>query len=160
MKHGARDSSTPHKLPSESIMGSKIAGQPNSKPGPKCFHCHGQEHIARDCPLKGRSAPMESRGRGKGNGESNRTTTMSGLVAETMPTGNTARIKSDKVEQLRAALREAELEETLEKVMPLSITMYGIETDVGGSLILGPTILANVTMRECLLKPCLTLDHQ
>ena len=42
-----------------------------SRGGPRCYHCRGQGHIARNCPMKGRAAPFESQGRGGRHRESN-----------------------------------------------------------------------------------------
>ena len=91
----------------------------SARGGPKCYYCRGHGHIAKNCPVKGRAAPTESRGRGAGNGTgSPRTTIMNHLVADGNCTTN------DRVEELRRALREAELEASISS---LTTTIHGVE---------------------------------
>ena len=35
--------------------------------GPRCYHCQGQGHIAKNCPVKGCVMPVVSRGHGGGS---------------------------------------------------------------------------------------------
>ena len=115
-----------------------------SRGGPRCYHCCGQGHIARNCPVKGRAAPFESQGRGGRHRESNRATTMNSLVAEPTPESETAKSKSDRVRELRAALQEAELEESFETT---TTTMHGVELDEKEeTTLLGATITAEVVI--------------
>ena len=103
--------------------------------GPKCYYCRGQEHITKNCPVKGRAVPVESLGWRGGNVGSPRTTTLKSLVA-----GGDS-MSSTWVEELRHTLCEAQLENKI-------ATIYGVvpDRDERDVTILGPTPTVDITI--------------
>ena len=104
-----------------------------TRSGPKCYSCRGHGHIAKNCPVKGRAAPTESPGNRRA------TTTSSLHVTAGQDHGSSAR-----VEELRCALREAELEEAISTV---STIIHSVEPDEKKeTLTLGPTLTTDPTI--------------
>ena len=119
----------------------------------RCFVCQGVGHLARNCPFRGRSAPMEARGMSQ-------VSTRSG--PNRPPSATTANLQEDsivgtqqntpnKVERLRQELQAAELEESLQNA---SVTTHGLSqgpspdgSDKGG-VQFGPTVTAEILIEE------------
>ena len=103
----------------------------------RCYHCHGVGHIARNCPLRSWSEPVEAPGR-QGVGSSRSSKKVATLVADQDQLGK-PKISQQRrrVEDLRRELKEAELEESIADV---SATMHVINADHNHESTLGPTL--------------------
>ena len=117
----------------------------------RCFVCQGVGHLARSCPFKGRSAPVEARGTNQTSARSgpNRTAnTTTANLQEDSAAATQSNILS-KVDRLRQELKAAELEESLQKA---SVTTHGItqETPLNGcddtTVQLGPKLTTEILL--------------
>ncbi len=113
------------------------------KAGLRCFHCRGTGHFARNCPQRGRAAPVESHGRVGGEGGRNPSRKVAAIVVnEESQGGSEQRSKREKVAKLRQALQEAEVDESLSEAVT---TMRVLKTGGGKTdPPLGPTLTADV----------------
>ena len=119
----------------------------------RCFVCQGVGHLARNCPFRGRSAPMEARGMSQ-------VSTRSG--PNRPPSATTANLQEDsivgtqqnipsKVERLRQELQAAELEESLQNA---SVTTHGLSQGPSpdgsnkGGVQFGPTVTAEILIEH------------
>ena len=107
----------------------------------KCYHCGSTNHILRDCPLKGRSAPREATGNSR-----------SVSSAQTrVVTATTAGDKS----------RETTSEENLQDCLGHTIdqvvaTLHGVKAQqVMPSVVLGPTLTSEVSLEGVPVKALL-----
>ena len=93
-------------------------------------------HLSRNCPVPGRAVSVESHGEGS---KGNETKKMATIVPERM-----LKEKQDKVAELHQALKQAEIEETLDEA---GTTMYVLSPDEGNEKVavtLGPTLTSEV----------------
>ena len=117
----------------------------------QCFVCQGVGDLARSCPFKGRSAPVEARGMNQTSARSgpNRiANTTTANLQEDSVAATQSNILS-KVDKLRQQLKAAELEESLQKA---SVTTHGItqETLLNGcddtTVQLGPKLTTEILL--------------
>ena len=54
------------KLSNQHGPGASSEERSRDKAGIRCYHCHGTAHFQKNCPMRGRAAPEESRGRNSG----------------------------------------------------------------------------------------------
>ena len=76
------------------------------KTGNRCYHSHGTGHFQKNCPLRGRAAPEESRGRNSGAGQKDTQRRVAALVADP---DRDHQQKQERVMELWRALQEAEV---------------------------------------------------
>ena len=117
--------------------------QPRGKPGLRCYHCHGTGHFAKNCPMRGRGAPIESRGRNTGAGDRDTPKKVATIVVSDDTRKETELMrKQETVAELRRALQEAEVEESLSEVVA---TMRVLKTgESKNEATLGPTLATEV----------------
>ena len=116
----------------------------------QCFVCQGVGHLARSCPFKGRSAPVEARGKDQTSAQSgpNRIANTTANLQEDSAAATQSNILS-KVDRLRQELKAAELKESLPKA---SVTTHGItqETPPNGcddtTVQLGPKLTTEILL--------------
>ena len=131
--------------------------QPSKTGSVWCYHCRGSGHIAKHCPMKGRTAPEESRGGGGGGGKGPAHNMATLVVSDDPPSaGETRDQLGEKVERLQKELQEAEMEKALADTMA---TMWVLTTEGDqGDAVLGPTLSATVLLEgvpvSALLDTC------
>ena len=109
------------------------------KTGNRCYHCHGTGHFQKNCPLRGRAAPEESRGRNSGAGQKDMQRRVAALVADP---DRDCQQKQERVMELRRALQEAEVDESLSEAVATMRVLKSAKGEDGTSL--GPTLTADV----------------
>ena len=145
VNQAARPKSTPLQAPQTPPGGDRQVRRRTEETEKQCFHCKGFGHIRPNYPLQGRALPVESQSRGgwtagkKVGGHKS----VNALVPDVEQAGNpAAEQRLTKVEELRQALREAELEESLAKA---ATTMDALGVSTGREKApLGPTLHAVV----------------
>ena len=107
--------------------------------GARCYHCHGTAHFQKNCPMRGRAAPEESRGRNSGAVPKR----VAALVAtDELDVDHDRKQKQQRVVDLRRALQEVEVDESLSEVVATMKVLKSANEDEGNSL--GPTLSACV----------------
>ncbi len=109
------------------------------KVGNRCYHCHGTGHFQKNCAMRGRAALEESRGRSSGASPKR----VAALVAtDEQDIDHDRKQKQQRVVDIRRALQEAELDESLSEVVATMRVLKSANGDEGNSL--GPTLSACV----------------
>ena len=109
------------------------------KTGNRCYHCHGTGHFQKNCPLQGRAAPEESRGQSSRAGQKDTQRRVAALVADP---DRDRQQKQERVMELRRALQEAEVDESLSEAVATMRVLKSANGEDGTSL--GPTLSAEV----------------
>ena len=111
----------------------------------RCYNCGGNGHYAKNCPMRGRAAPQESRGRTGGGGKGP-PRKVAAIVASEPPDPQvaTARKRSqERVLQLRRELHQAELDDSLAEAAA-TLHVLTAESEPRDSS-LGPTLSAIIS---------------
>lgn len=130
--------------------------------GRRCYTCNGMGHIARDCPLKGRGAPAESRGRSapKGNGRGSLTAnTFNHSGSDTHVSMLQAGVNAgpavlEPVQQETGTSPVTTDEAITEAISQVMGTMYGVSA-TNDVVTLGPTPIADVLLDNTPVKALL-----
>ena len=107
----------------------------------KCYHCGGTNHILRDCPLKGRSAPREATGNSRS-------------VSSAQTRVVTATTAGDKSQETTS---EEHLQDCLGHTIDQVVaTLHGVKPQqVMPSVVLGPTLTSEVSLEGVPVKALL-----
>ena len=122
----------------------------------KCYHCGGTNHILRDCPLKGRSAPREATGNSR---------SVSSALTRVVTASKDNSVPGKDVRVVTATAGGKSQETTSEEHLPdclsntidqVVATLHGVEPQqVMPSVVLGPTLTSEVSLEGVPVKALL-----
>ena len=133
----------------------------------RCYNCNATGHFSRNCPVRGRAAPVESRGRnnsnqGPRNSEAKKVATIVPENSKTQTEGQ------EKIVELREALKQAEIEESLKDASTMINVLSPAKGNKNDNITLGPTLTSEVAIEGKTVKALLdtgspvtilSLDH-
>ena len=125
------------KLSNQHGPGASSEERSRDKAGIRCYHCHGTAHFQKNCPMRDRAAPEESRGRNSGAAPK-RVAAL--VVTDELDIDHDRKQKQQRVVDLRRALQEVEVDESLSEVVATMRVLKSANGDEGNSL--GPTLSA------------------
>ena len=131
-------------LPSKNLPRDKTAPEQSpGRAGLRCYQCHSSGHFAKNCPMRGRGAPAESRGRNAGAGRRDAQKKVATIVvSDEVEKETELRCRRQRVAELRRALQEAEVDEYLSEVVATMRVLKTGEREDESTL--GPTLAKEV----------------
>ena len=120
----------------------------------RCYNCNATGHFSRNCPVRGRAAPVESRGRNNSN-QGPRNSEAKKVATIVPENSKTQTERQEKIAELREALKQAEIEESLKDASTMINVLSPAKGNENDNITLGPTLTSEVTIEGKTVKALL-----